>query len=349
MNYRIVVIGESWHGSDCTGLARGFRELGHAVELIGADQFFPKTNRSVSSRLLSRAIRPFYVHQFNSHILQQVSIIKPNIAVVFKGNYVQTHTLKNIKEGGAWLSNFYPDISFFAHRVVAKEGWLIYNHIFTTKKHGAEEMMEQLGLENVSFLQHGFDGDVHRLMPTTMAVSTNLQCDISFIGGWSPNKEKHLCDLVSACYDLDLRIWGDRWQNSRCQNLQATIQGNPIYGDYYALAIGASKINLGLLQDQQGFAKIGDRVTSRTFHIPASGGFLLHERTEEVLDYFEEGKEIACFGSSKELIEKVRYYLTNEKERLQIAKAGYERCLTENSLVNRAQVIIDKYESETNK
>jgi len=205
MNYRIVVIGNSWHGSDCTGLARGFRELDHAVELISADQFFPIRNQSLSSRLFMRTLLPYFVLQFNSHILQQVSIIKPNIAVVFKGNYVQTRTLKKIKEGGAWLSNFYPDISFFAHRVVAKEGWPIYNHIFTTKKHGTAEMMEQLGLENVSFLQHGFDGDVHRPMPLSLANSANMQCDISFIGGWSPNKEEHLCELCESSYRISNR------------------------------------------------------------------------------------------------------------------------------------------------
>jgi len=120
-------------------------------------------------------------------------------------------------------------------------------------------------------------------------------------------------------------------------------------GDYYALAIGSSKINLGLLSEKREGASQGDQVTSRTFHIPASGGFLLHERTGEVTDYFEEDKEIACFGTSEELVEKVRYSLANEQERRLIASAGYERCLKENSLTQRAQVIIDKYESETSK
>ena len=101
--YQISVIGESWHGSNCTGLARGFRELGHAVELIGSDQFFPKIDRSFSARLLRRMNSPFYIRQFNNYILSQIAMIHPDIVVVFKGNYVQSESLQRIRDGGAWL------------------------------------------------------------------------------------------------------------------------------------------------------------------------------------------------------------------------------------------------------
>ena len=70
---------------------------------------------------------------------------------------------------------------------------------------------------------------------------------------------------------------------------------------------------------------------------------MLHERTEEVLEYFEEGKEIACFDGESELVDKVAYYLNNEEERIAIAQAGYERCINENRLANRAESILEKY------
>lgn len=344
-NYRIIVIGESWHGSDCTGLARGFRELGHAVESIGSNQFIPKMYRSVSTRVFRRVLTPFYAHQFNDHIIRQLSIVQPDIVVVFKGNHVQPRTLSVIRDKRVWLCNFYPDISFFASGVVDIDTWPKYDNIFTTKKHGQLEMKEHLGLNNVSYLQHGFDSFVHRPINNSLIPQSFIN-DVSFIGGWSPNKEKYLCGLASSILDLDLHVWGDRWYSNQCHLLRKSIQGTPIFGDFYAIAIAASKINLGLLQENVGFAPNGDKVTSRTFHIPASGGFLLHERTNEVLEFFEEDKEIACFNSIEELTEKVRYYLAYEHERLQIAKAGYERCIKENRWANRALVIIDKYENK---
>jgi spore maturation protein CgeB len=68
----------------------------------------------------------------------------------------------------------------------------------------------------------------------------------------------------------------------------------------------------------------------RTFEIPACHAFMLAERTHEHLELFREGIEMACFSSPEELVDQVRYYLTHESERLQIAHAGHQRVLKEN-------------------
>ena len=47
----------------------------------------------------------------------------------------------------------------------------------------------------------------------------------------------------------------------------------------------------------------------RTFEIPASKGFMLHEKSEEVMDFFEEGKEAEYFSSPEEVLDKLKFYL----------------------------------------
>lgn len=345
--YRILVVGgDSWNGSDCTGLARGFRALGHLVELIGADQFFPKVDRSFSARLLRKIISPFFANQFNNYIVNQLSFIRPDMVVIFKGNYVKPETLSVIREKGIWLCNFYPDVSFFCHKDVDPTGFKFYDHIFTTKSFGVNDLKQQLGLQNASFLPHGFDSAVHR--PVTKVSHSDNKIDASFIGTWSPHKQAFLEGVMTELNEAKLYIWGNQWNRVANGVLKKAIMGHPVLGDFYAFAIGNTKINIGLLSEQQEGASSGDKITSRTFQIPASGGFLLHERTEEVLEYYEEGKEIACFDSIEELVEKIQYYLDNEEERNLIANAGYERCIKENSLTNRAQVIISKFENDSN-
>ena len=128
------------------------------------------------------------------------------------------------------------------------------------------------------------------------------------------------------------------------KDLSGSIQGYPVYGDYYAHAISSSKINMGLLQGAQGRASQGDSVTSRSFHIPASGGFLLHERTDEILEYYQEGMEIECFDNADEMVEKASYYLVHEDERRAIAHAGRERCVEEYSWQLNVKKILSEYE-----
>ena len=69
-----------------------------------------------------------------------------------------------------------------------------------------------------------------------------------------------------------------------------------------------------------------DRQTTRSVEIPACGGFMLAERTEEHLSMFKEGKEAAFFSSNIELLEKCRYFLNHEEERNLIAKNGFKIC-----------------------
>src|SRR5262249_51832227 len=86
-----------------------------------------------------------------------------------------------------------------------------------------------------------------------------------------------------------------------------------------------------------------DLITSRTFHIPATGSFLLHERTAEFLEYFAEGTECGCFGDANELVDKIAYYLSRPNERAALAEAGRQRALTSGYAVDcRAKVVLNK-------
>jgi spore maturation protein CgeB len=108
-------------------------------------------------------------------------------------------------------------------------------------------------------------------------------------------------------------------------------------------AMNSNKIVLGLLNHYN-----RDLHTSRTFEIPACGAFMLMERTQEQQKIFNEGVEAEYFGSIDEAVEKIKYYLTHEEERKQIAQAGHQRCTTSAYSYNdRAKTAIDIFHSLT--
>ena len=214
-----------------------------------------------------------------------------------------------------------------------------------TKSFSLNDYKENLGLENVSFLPHGCDSMVHREF--TAEFNHNWLNDVSFIGAWSNHKERILSSLKMSLPEINLKIWGNGWQNNQSECLNSSIIGYPVFGDLYALAINSSKINLGLLQEKASGASSGDVTTARTFHIPSSGGFMLHERTDEVLNFYQENIEIECFSTDIELVNKVKYFLENDTKRKLIAKLGNKRCLEENKHFHRAEIMIKEYEKRS--
>jgi spore maturation protein CgeB len=161
-------------------------------------------------------------------------------------------------------------------------------------------------------------------------------------------KEELLLELVTRRPKLDLRIWGNLWkENNHSSRLRRFIEGTPLNGTSYAKALGAVRINLAVMSGAVRGASRGDETTTRTYEIPACGGFMLHERTDEVLELFEEGKDMACFGSVSELADRIDYYLAHPEERAAIAAAGRVRCVPAYSYDNRMAAIIRWHEEHS--
>ena len=71
---------------------------------------------------------------------------------------------------------------------------------------------------------------------------------------------------------------------------------------------------------------------------------MLHERTPELQEFFDEGKEVACFGSAQELAQRIQHYLAHPQEREAIARAGHARCVPAYSYDNRVKQILTYYD-----
>jgi len=81
-------------------------------------------------------------------------------------------------------------------------------------------------------------------------------------------------------------------------------------------------------------------VKARVFEVLACGGFLLTGKSDEPVEQiYQPGKEIVVFDSQNDLIDKVRYYLQHDKERQEIAAAGFERTIKEHTYAKRFKEI----------
>jgi spore maturation protein CgeB len=339
---RILAVAETWQGSNAYAFVRAFRRAGHSVSVLADEWFAASGLQSRPMRAAKRLFWPLILREFTRAALCETEIFRPQLLFSFKGIMVSPEAIRAVQARGGVAINFWPDTSFVDHGRTATQALPCYDWIFTTKSFGPADLRSRLGIQSASFLAHGFDPETHR--PTAMDEQDAVLygCDASFVGTWSPKKESLLRELAGSIPDLDLKSWGSQWERAGWI-VRSRASGHPVFGAEYAKAIGASKINIAILFEGNANAASGDRLTSRSFHIPATGGFMLHERSEEIQAHFEEDRDCAMFGCAEELADKVRFYLAHEAARVRIAAAGHARAHSSGySVDDRARTVLAK-------
>jgi spore maturation protein CgeB len=78
----------------------------------------------------------------------------------------------------------------------------------------------------------------------------------------------------------------------------------------------------------------------RTFEISASGTLQLTDTRDDLARFYKPGEETETYSSQQELLEKVEFYLTHEKERREIALRALERTLREHTYGHRIDQLL---------
>ena len=163
--------------------------------------------------------------------------------------------------------------------------------------------------KNSFYVCEGFDSFVDKPYP-----EAQKQHDVSFIGN----------------------IYGQRQELLNSIDSQITIINN-VYGFEHAKAVAASKINLN-------FCTSGG-ASDRIYKILGSQGFLISDDWVGREAHFEDGKDLVIYKNIKDLGEKIKHYLSHDKEREEIALQGYNTVQKFNRL-NWAKRIVEIYEKK---
>jgi len=333
----MLFLGENWYGSCARACCMALRRLGCDVTDIDVQTMFPQMRRR-SSRALIRLIRPRLIREYNELIIDTPSRFKPEMLLAFKGAFVEPNTLGLLRQMGVRLYNYYPDRSPFGEECLFLESMWQYDCVFYTKCYWREEVLLGRFRDSV-FVPHGYDPEIH--LPCGLdEVLDGYRHDVTVVATHTANKEDTLERLLGAMPSLDLAIWGNGWERCRAKRVAHCIQGYAVNGWAYAAALSAARINMAIMSGVVPGVAQGDETTTRTYEIPACGGFMLHERSPELLRLFEEDKEVACFASPNEAAAKIEYYLARPEEREAIADAGHRRCVPAYSYDNRMAEIL---------
>jgi spore maturation protein CgeB len=332
---RILFLGENWYGSCARACCYALRRLHCDVIDIDVQTFFPQLQMK-SSRGVLRILKGRLVREYNAAILRAAETFRPDMLLSFKAQHLEAETLRVLRSRGISLYNYYPDTSAFAHGPLLAESLPEYDCVFYTKRFWDRDVRSRVSLRESVFLPHGYDAEIHRPIELQERDLAQYQTHAVVIATHTKYKEEVLGELLGLRPRLRLTVWGNQWQHGCTSALvKQFVKGEPLVGDSYVKAICAAKINLALLSGKVQGSSRSDETTTRTYEIPACRGFMLHERSPELLELYSEGKEVVCFSSPQELAEKIDYHLAHPEEREVIACAGYRRCVPAYSYDNR--------------
>jgi len=211
-----------------------------------------------------------------------------------------------------------------------------FSYVSTTDIRSLEKY-KAIGYHNVLLTQWGVNHFLYS------KIERPMQHDVSFVGQAHGERQKIVRTVRKN--GIDMFVKGTHW-NLRPWHLYARkihlltdsmldeiINRTRISQEEMIGIFQTSRINLNFTASSQ--THFRKQIKGRNFEIPGCGAFQLSEYAEGIDEYLECDKEIVCFSSTPEMIEKIFYYLEHEDERKAIADAGYRRAIHDHTYERR--------------
>lgn len=332
---KVLIYGEPYDWAMAKNIFDSLIKLGHTPTIFDFTRFLYRTKSpSLKNRIFDRLFFERVSNNINFALENEVKNNNYDILLVLKGVHIKAKTILNIKKKIKIIANWNPDDFFNPlnsnNNII--ECFDKYDLIFSPRPHLFDEYRSR-GAKRIQLLDWYYLPEVQHPLHTTEGIAREYTQDVSFIGTWSPRRER----LLSSIGDFNLAVWGAQWDKATSL-FRKTIKINPpIYGREMARLIEKSKININILTIEN-----KDTTNVRNFEIPACGGFQLAEHSNRVSEIFQEDIEISTFNSELELKYKVEYFLNREDKRNTIINNGFQKIANgHHAILDRVSTLID--------
>ena len=184
------------------------------------------------------------------------------------------------------------------------------------------------------YLESGFDSDVLGSL-----TRDRTPIELSFVGGLhggAHSERVRLLRLLSK--KTPIKIWGYGLEKG------SFFKRNPIEGRYQGRAYGMEMYDILRRSKMTFHCHIDVAGTfagaQRLYEATGVGTLLITDAKENICEFLEPDKEVVTFSTDDELLEKVRYYATHDREREAIAHAGQQRTLKDHTIQERVKDLL---------
>lgn len=219
---------------------------------------------------------------------------------------------------------------------------IVYPRSTYSRDMGLEEKLRYCGAKRVDFWPLGsFDALCDPTKTEADILSHKRDIDVIFVGALHLDKMPMLAQIKKKL-GRRMRIHGlTNFKRNTYFNLKYGFPGwvSPIDFSEYVPLYQRAKIGINL--HLRGEYTLGGY---RLFDFPANGVMQISDGGKHLNEFFSVGSEIESYNNADEVLEKVVYYLQNDKERQEIALNGFKRVQRDykiNNLLLRLANLID--------
>lgn len=277
------------------------------------------------------------VTDVRQNLVELAAVQRPDLVIVLDGMDLPLDQIAGLRARGIktaiWLTDdpYYTD---FTMKIVSH-----YDFVFTLELN-CIDFYRGLGCTEVHYLPFAAHREHYR---PTITRST-VEREVSFIGSAYWNRvnffREIFPDLMS--YNTVINgIWWDRMPEAALYGDRVEI-GKWMSPQETATTYSGSKIVINLHRSHIDEAVNNNTLlipaaspNPRTFEISATGTLQLCDARDDLCSFYKPDEEIVTFTNPQEMMDKIRYYLTHEEERREIALRAFERTLKDHTYLKR--------------
>ena len=285
-------------------------------EFVPIEPWIRKANRELA--LLARRFRPDLLIVFGQSRVRAGALAQIRSSVPTRMAFIWPDTLVNLSEETIAALPLYDLAASYGREAVIP--------------------LQLLGARRVEWVPLAGDPHMHLVGLLTASDRQEYGADISFVGGWCPEREGAIRLILSEFQNKEIKIWGPAW-GRRCRgkrNIVKAWQGRPLYGGEFAKVLAASRISLNVIDDTNYPA-----ANMRFFEIAMAGGLQVCSSCPDMENEFKHGKTIFYYHSLSKLVDLVRLLLADDPLRQQVAQNAHKLVMSRHTYRNRAQKIME--------
>ncbi|MBP6302544.1 MAG: glycosyltransferase [Bacteroidia bacterium] len=315
-----------------TSYKNAFTNEGHEVKVFDLPS---ATSKYIKFGKIGQLINSFlpveaWIRKVNRDFVITAKEYQPDIVVTFANAELLPSSIMFLKSIlPAKFVLIWPDTVFNLKSHILQSAPL-YDYVASYSS-TCVKVFNDYGFKKVKWIPLAADPNLHY----SKHDDSTKKYDLTFVGGWRPEREKIMSYIVENFEGIKIGIWGPYWDRSSDKNLLKYSNSNALYGKDFTSVIQQSTISMNIIDDTNYPA-----ANMRFFEVPVAAGLEICSSCPEMESTYKNREHMLYYSNEDELKQAIDFALSNKKICIDIIKNAHELTLSKHTYQHRVKEIV---------